>query len=415
MFALVDGNNFYVSCERLFRPELNGRPVVVLSNNDGCIISRSNEAKALGIRMGEPYFKAETLIKQHDVAVFSSNYALYADISARLMNNLARYTPEVEVYSIDECFLGLGGMKALESYAHQMRTELVRNTGIPVSVGIGPTKTLAKLANKKAKKLASGVCVLETAESIAAAVSDFPVGDLWGIGFAYQRKLQLEGIYRAGQLTARPAEWVKSRFTIQGLRLWHELRGQSCIPLHEVLERKKCICSSRSFGKMTGELEQLTEAVAAYASRLAEKLRADRSCATLLTVQLLTNRFRKDLPQYNPVITIPLQHPSNNTPELVKTAIGVVKQLYLPGFLYSKAAVLATGLIPEQEVQLNLFSEWNGPKNNAVSRLMDRINQYYGSGTLRLAAEGIKKRWAMKRENISPAYTTAWADILKVG
>ncbi len=414
MFALVDGNNFYVSCERLFRPELNGKPVVVLSNNDGCIISRSNEAKALGIKMGVPYFKVKELIEKEQVAVFSSNYTLYADISARLMNNLARFTPEVEVYSIDECFLRFKGMGHLDAYAHQMRQSIIQNTGIPVSIGIAPTKTLAKLANKKAKKHVSGVCVLESDEAIDEAVEDFPIADLWGIGRAYQAKLELEYIFTAGQLRKQSEAWVKNKLTIQGLRMYHELWGRSCIPLKEVLERKQAICTSRSFGKLTNNLDELIEATSSYASRLAEKLRADQSCATILNIQLLTNRFRKDLPQYNPCISLPLSHPVNNTPDLVKAAVRGLKSIYNPMYQYSKVAVIATGLIPEQEVQLHLFSEWNGPRNNSLSKLMDKLNQYYGSGTIRLASEGFRKLWAMKRENVSPNYTTEWKDIIKV-
>lgn len=414
MYALVDGNNFYVSCERLFRPELNGKPVVVLSNNDGCIISRSNEAKALGIKMGVPYFKVKELIDKERVAVFSSNYTLYADISARLMNNLARFTPEVEVYSIDECFLRFKGMDNLEHYAHHMRELVIQHTGIPVSIGIAPTKTLAKLANKKAKKHSSGVCVLDNDDSISQAVEDFPIADLWGIGRAYQTKLELEYIFTAGQLREQSESWVKSKLTIQGLRMWYELWGRSCIPLKEVLERKQAICTSRSFGKLTNDLEELIEATSSYASRLAEKLRTDQSCATLLHVQLLTNRFRKDLPQYNPSISIPLNHPVNNTLNLVKASVRGLKSIYSPRYLYSKVAVIATGLIPEQEVQLHLFTEWNGPKNNILSKLMDQLNHYYGNGTIRLASEGFKKQWAMKRENVSPNYTTEWGDILKV-
>jgi DNA polymerase V len=415
MFALVDANNFYVSCERLFRPELNEKPVIVLSNNDGCAISRSNEAKALGIKMGVPYFQIKDLVQKHQISIFSSNYTLYADMSARIMNNLARFTPDVEVYSIDECFLGLKGLRELPKYATRIRSTVIRNTGIPVSIGIAPTKTLAKLANKIAKKNPTGVCVLETTEQIDSAVKDFSIADLWGIGRAYQRKLELANVTTAGQLRAMRESWVKKELTVQGLRLYHELWGRPCIPLKESLERKKGICTSRSFGKLTNSLEELIEATTAYASRLAEKLRADKSCATLMHIQLLTNRFRKDLLQYSPFITLPLAHPANNTPDLVKVAVMGLKRVYEPRYMYSKVMVMATGLIPEQEVQLHLFTDWNGPKNNTVSKLMDKLNQYYGTGTIRLASEGFRKRWAMKRENVSPNYTTNWSDILKVG
>ncbi len=414
MYALVDANNFYVSCERLFRPELNEKPVIVLSNNDGCAISRSNEAKALGIKMGVPYFQIKDLVQKHQIAIFSSNYTLYADMSARIMNNLARFTPDVEVYSIDECFLGLKGLRGLAEYATRIRSTVIRNTGIPVSIGIAPTKTLAKLANKIAKKNPTGVCVLETTEQIDSAVKDFSIADLWGIGRAYQRKLELANVTTAGQLRTMRESWVKKELTVQGLRLYYELLGRPCIPLKESLERKKGICTSRSFGKLTNSLEELIEATTAYASRLAEKLRADNSCASVMHIQLLTNRFRKDLPQYNPFITLPLAHPANNTPDLVKVAVVGLKRVYEPRYMYSKVMVMATGLIPEQEVQLHLFTDWNGPKNNTVSKLMDKLNHHYGTGTIRLASEGFRRRWAMKRENVSPNYTTNWGDILKV-
>jgi DNA polymerase V len=306
-------------------------------------------------------------------------------------------------------------MENLHTYAQYLRESVIQNTGIPVSVGLGPTKTLAKLANKIAKKSTTGVCVLDTEEAITEATKIFPIADLWGIGRAYQVKLELEGVRTAAQLRAKPEPWIKQQLTIQGVRLWHELWGRTCIPLKEVLERKQAICTSRSFGKLTNNLDELIEATTAYSSRLAEKLRADSSCATVLTVQLLTNRFRKDLAQYNPAISLALSHPINNTPDIVKASVKGLKSIYDPRFQYSKVAVIVTGLIPEQEVQLNLFTEWNGPKHNQVSELLDRINQYYGSGTLRLASEGFRKRWAMKRENVSPNYTTDWGDILRVG
>lgn len=411
MIALVDCNNFYASCERLFRPELNGQPVVVLSNNDGCVIARSQEAKDLGIRMGTPWFQIDRLT-QAKITKFSSNYTLYADISARVMNNLARYTPQVEVYSIDECFLNLKGFDKLTAYATEIRHSVIHNTGIPVSIGVAPSKTLAKLANKVAKK-SSGVCVLSTPEEIKVAVDQFPLEDLWGIGPAYFRKLYKTGIETAGQLRDMPLTWVQKNMTIQGARLWYELWGKSMIQLDSTRERKKGICTSRSFGKLTGDYQEIEEAAASYAHRLSEKLREDRSCATILSVKLITNRFRTDLPQISPSITISLLHPTNSTVELVSHAVAGVKRIYCKGYQFLKVELFATGLIPENEVQLNLLHEYKGNVHAKVSQVMDKLNKHYGRGTLRVAAEGYQNKWTMRRDFLSPSYTTKWEDILR--
>ncbi|WP_026899430.1 Y-family DNA polymerase [Daejeonella oryzae] len=413
MYALIDCNNFYASCERVFRPALRTKPVIILSNNDGCAIARSQEAKDLGIKMGTPFYQMETLIKEHEVSVFSSNYTLYADMSARVMNNIARFTPDVEVYSIDECFIKLNGMNDLETYAGKIRETVIRNTGIPISIGIAPSKTLAKIANKLAKK-GSGIFILDTPERITEALQTFPLKDVWGIGAQYHKKLLNQGIEFAEQLRQMPMEWVRTNMTIQGVRMWDELWGRARIPFGAYPERKKGICCSRSFGKLSGDLSEISEAACSYASRVAEKLRNDKSCATLISVRLITNQYRTDLPQYFEGITIPLNHPSSNTPEIVKAAIKALKLIYKPGYKFLKVEILVTGIIPENEVQLNLFSTFDGTRQNQVSELMDKLNKHYGSGTLRLATEGYKKAWAMRREHLSPSYTTRWNDILKV-
>jgi len=412
MFALIDCNNFYASCERLFHPEYNGRPVIVLSNNDGCVIARSNEAKLLGIGMGAIFYQIEALIKEHQILVFSSNYTLYGDMSARVMTNIARFSPEVEVYSIDECFITVPVSSDLESYARRLRNTIIRNTGIPVSVGIASTKTLAKLANKMCKKT-GGVCVLETEEQVSAALKDYQVEDLWGVGRSYSSKLIQMGVDTAYDLRKLPIGFVKEHLTIQGLRMWNELWGRSCIPLQTVLERKKGLCTSRSFGKLTSNLEELQEATSSYANRLSLKLRNDKSCATVLSVRLLTNRFKTDQPQASPAISIPLTHPVNNTLDLVKTALYGLKQIYRPGFLFQKVEVIATGLIPDSEVQLDLFSNWNGKKHDKLSQVMDQVNQRFGSGILRMASEGHEQKWKMNRKYLSSCYTTKWDDIPK--
>src|SRR5690606_37471751 len=410
MFALVDCNNFYVSCERLFRPELRDKPVVVLSNNDGCVISRSDEAKTLGISMTAPWFSIQDIVKTHQVTAFSSNYTLYADMSARVMTNLARFTPHVEVYSIDECFLGLNDFKYkdLDSYGKEIRETVVRNTGIPISIGIAPSKTLAKLANRLAKR--AQVHVLDTAEKISSAVNEFPVQDIWGIGRAYARKLNSAGILTAGDFRNKPLERVRKNFTIQGVRLWYELWGRSCLPLSQSSDRRKAVCTSRQFGKLTDNYKDIEEAAAVYTTRLAEKLREDNSCASLLSVRLATNPNRKELPQYFKTITIPLPYPLNNTPDLVKYALFGLKKIYTAGYKFSKVEVTASGLVPEQEIQLNLFHSDPGLKKNKLSKLMDKLNKYYGRGTLRTAAEGFEQPWAMRRNYLSPAYTTNWND-----
>lgn len=271
MFALIDCNNFYASCERLFKPEFNGVPVIVLSNNDGCVIARSNEAKTLGIKMGAVFYQIEQEIKDHKIAVFSSNYTLYGDMSARVMTNIARFSPEVEVYSIDECFIKVPIKAGYEKFAHKIRNTIIRNTGIPVSVGIAPTKTLAKLANKMCKRT-GGVCVLDTEETIAAALQEYQVEDLWGVGRAYATQLIKLGINTAADLRNMPIGFVKDKLTIQGVRMWNELWGKSCIPLSDVIERKKGLCTSRAFSKLTDNIDDLREATVSYASRLALKL-----------------------------------------------------------------------------------------------------------------------------------------------
>ena len=305
MFALADCNNFYVSCHRLFEPKYNGRPVVVLSNNDGCVIARSEEAKACGITMGAPFFQISEAIEANKIAVFSSHYTLYGDISSRVMDNLARFSPEVEVYSIDECFLGLHGFENLSAYGKQIRERVISNTGIPISIGIAPTKVLAKVANKTSKKH-HGVMVLETQEEITRALAGYPVEELWGIGKQYSHKLIKAGIETAAQFRALPKDWVQRNMTIAGLRLWRELWGESCIPLKTLLDPKQGMCTSRTFGKPTGEYSELKEATSSYASRLAAKLRREKLCAGVLSVRLLTNKFTAPQLQAYPFITIPL-------------------------------------------------------------------------------------------------------------
>ena len=412
MFALADCNNFYASCERLFNPKYNGVPVVVLSNNDGCVIARSNEAKALGIAMGVPFYQIRDQVKREGIAVFSSHYTLYGDLSARVMTNLARFTPDVEVYSIDECFLGLKGLANLQAYAEEIRTTVIRNTGIPISLGLAPTKVLAKVANKMAKK-ASGVLLLDSTEKIEDALRTYPVEDLWGIGRQYAKMLHVMQVKTAAQFRELPMQWVQKNLSVVGTRIWRELWGESCIPLKLFMDAKKGLCTSRAFGKLTGDYGELEEATASYTARLAIKLRREQRCANIIGVRLLTNRFNPNQPQFFPSISIPLQHPVNNTNDLIKAALFGLKKIYRKGYLYQKVEVSAMGLIPEAEVQLHLFDPYNGIKNDKISELMDKLNAHYGTGTLRIATEGADQKWNLRRDFLSPAYTTNWNDIIK--
>ncbi len=416
MYAHVDINNFYVSCQRLFRPELNGKIVVVLSNNDGCVIARSNEAKALGIKMGDAEFMVRDFLKKHDAHVFSSNYALYADMSARMMNNLARHTCMLMVYSIDECFMAMDNLacvKNLDTYIKEIHTSVYKNTGLPITIGVGKTASLAKLANRAAKKAKATHMVLDDMAKVDAMINDLPIEDVWGVGFSYYKKLTAAGVTNAGQFRNMNADWVQKHMTIQGLRLWKELWGQQCHTLNDVFERSKGICSSKSFNRYVTELHFLEEAIATYTGTVAFKLRRQQSMALNINVFIRTNKHRKDHNQYYPSITLKLPFASNNTAELTRVALQALRAIYTPGYFYMKGGVIVTGLVPAGEVQYNAFTEYAGGRQNEVSVLMDSINARYGKGTLRVAIEGYKKEWIMKQDYLSPNYTTRWGDIPK--
>ncbi|HLP49474.1 MAG TPA: Y-family DNA polymerase, partial [Chitinophagales bacterium] len=336
MVALVDCNNFYASCERVFNPSLIGRPIVVLSNNDGCVIARSNEAKALGIKMGDLPFQMEALFKKNNVAVFSSNYTLYGDMSDRVHNTLREFSPEVEVYSIDECFLSLHGFENynLGEYAERIRKVTTKNTGIPVSVGIAPTKTLAKVANHYAKRVPEnkGRFVMATEEHRVICLKNFPVGEVWGIGRQHEKRLQKIGINTALQFSRMPKEWVRDKMTVVGLRTYEELNGIPCTDFELEAPAKKGICTSRSFGSNQESFVDVSEAIANFAGSCAKKLREQNSCANLLTIFIATNFFRPELPQYSISKTIELPVASNSTLELVTYAITALKKVWRDGY-----------------------------------------------------------------------------------
>lgn len=413
--ALVDCNNFYVSCERVFNPKLEGRPVVVLSNNDGCAVARSNEVKALGVKMGTPWFQLRELAQQHGIVALSSNYALYADMSNRVMAILSQYSPDQEIYSIDECFLGLDGFSHLDlvEYGTQIRAQVWQWTGIPVCVGIAETKTLAKLANHCAKKgLAGndGVCDFGriTDDELSRLFAAIEVGEVWGIGRHLTRKLGEMGITSVEDLRTADAKAMRDKFSVVVERTVAELNGLACMELEGATPNKQQIMSSRSFGSYVYDLPTLKEAVASYIAIAAEKLRAQGSLAGMVQVYIRTNPH-KDAPQYQRGLTIPLPEATDDTLRLTRAALWGLKRIYRSGFAYQKAGVALINLTDAANVQMSLFS--TAKDNRKLMQVMDRINTIWGRGTLRSAAEGIEKRWTMKRERMSPCYTTCWEQL----
>lgn len=413
LFALVDCNNFYASCERLFVPKLMGRPVVVLSNNDGCIIARSNEAKALGIKMGSPYFKSKQFLKAHKVKVFSSNYALYGDLSHRVMTVLKQHEPEVEIYSIDEAFLHLSRIAhtSLTEYGGELRCKVWRYTGIPVSIGIGPTKTLAKIAGRLAKKNASFQGVCDISESrLDDILADCDVGDVWGIGRRQTEFLHSRGIWSALQLKNCDDDWLRRNLTVTGLRTAMELRGVACIALEDAPVSKKSIASSKSFGYQVESLSELKEALATYIAQAAVKLRAQHALANSLQVYLTTNRFSKNVPHYSGRQVITLPEPSASTSVFIKHALPALEKLFRAGLRYQKAGVVLFGLIPESCRQLNLFSPPDR-KEKPLMAALDSINEKWGRYTIQHGVAGFDKPWKNKQLKKSPAFTTNWKEL----
>jgi DNA polymerase V len=391
---------------------------VVLSNNDGCVIARSNEAKALGIAMGEPAFKKEDVYAKHNVAVFSSNFALYGDMSQRVMRTLAQHSAAMEIYSIDEAFLDCSGLTAdgLDRFGSQLRKTVKQWTGIPVSIGVAPTKTLAKVANHIAKRLPdnSGVCVLEKEETIEYCLKKLPVEKLWGVGRRYALFLRSWGINTAWDLRRMPEGWVKENMTVVGLRLQKELKGEPCIPMEHNPQKKKEICTSRSFGAMVTELDELKQAVSMYATRCAEKLRTQNSCTNLVNVFLHTNPFRPDLPQYKNVRLVRLPVASNSTLTIVQSALRGLESIYMKGYQYKKAGVIVSGLVPSNTIQYNVFHSTDEDRHMRLMTAMDKVNDREGRDVLRVAEQGFTRRWTLRQERLSPCYTTRWADFMTI-
>lgn len=418
VFALVDCNNFYVSCERVFDPKLEGRPVIVLSNNDGCAIARSNEAKALGIKMGEPVFRIRDLIKAHDIQVYSSNYALYGDMSRRVMQTLSQFTPDIEIYSIDEAFLDLSGFKHydLTDYGRRIRSTIKRWTGIPVSIGIAETKTLAKVANRIAKKSekADGVLDLTDSPFRDKALEITDVADVWGIGRRYARFLMMNGINTARRLRDADEALIKNKMGVVGTRILRELRGIPCYSLENCPPRKKEITVSRSFKLPVESLDELKEAIAAYASRGAEKLRKEHSAAGVLMIFLMTNRFEKRCYIKFEAVRLPVA--TSDSSELIRYAHEGLGKIYRKGLKYKKAGVMFQELVSEDRIQTGLFDHRDRKRSKLLMKTLDAVNASIGGGSLKYAAEGLRinPRWRTVFRKRSPSYTTNWNQLLKV-
>lgn len=413
MFGLMDCNNFYASCERVFNPALNGHPVIVLSNNDGCVIARSNEAKDLGIRMGTPAFQIKKIIQQHNIAVFSSNYTLYGDMSARVMSILAEQVPEIEIYSIDESFINLNGIQDLRSLAEDIVYKVVHGTGIPVSLGIAHTKTLAKVANKFAKKYPAynRICTIDTEKKRIRALELTAITDVWGIGRRQSAKLERQGIKTAYDFTQLPCSWVRKNMTVAGERTWKELRGVSCIDLESMPPAKKQICTSRSFGKMVDDYDTMAEAVATHASACAWKLRQQQSYAISLMVFIHTNNFRDDLPQYwrNTIIQLPV--PTADTLEIVHYALKGLKSIFIRGYQYKKAGVIIIEIT--RSMQTGLFDNIDRTKRARLMEAIDRINSKHNQ-LVKLAVQGSGNEWKLRQEQLSKHFTTDINEIIRI-
>ena len=415
MFALADCNNFFASCERVFRPDLQGKPVIVLSNNDGCAIARSNEAKALGIKMGAPFFKIKDIVRRHNVAVFSGNMALYGDMSQRVRWVLEEFASGIEAYSIDEAFLDLRGMKNIDfdAYAKRISAQCWKMTSIPVSVGIAPTKTLAKIASKLCKQYPKlrGGCYMYRPQDIEKVLRKFPIEDVWGIGRRTAPKLKARGVNTAYEFTQMPEGVVRMILGVGGVRTWKELRGIPCLEFEDGFEAKQSICVSRSFSSEIYEVKELQEQIANFASAMASKLRKQQSVTSEMVVFAYTNRFREDVPQIHANTLVPFITPTAEERIIIAQAVSAAKTLFKQGFGYKKAGVIATKIVSEKHVMHSLFEDREAvEREHKITSALDAINAAFGKGTIKLAVQG-SGEIKSSSENQSPHYTTRWSDI----
>ncbi|WP_163398567.1 Y-family DNA polymerase [Flavobacterium fluviatile] len=421
MYALVDCNNFYASCERVFQPEFNGKPVAILSNNDGCVISRSNEAKAAGIPMGAPAFKIRELVKEKNVKLFSSNYPLYGDLSNRVMKILEQFTPNVEIYSIDEAFLNFDGLNILDyqDYGMQMKSRIQKWVGLPVCIGFAETKALSKVANKIAKEFqdrTKGVYVIDTEEKRIKALKWTKIEDVWGIGYRTKKKAKLRNIHTALDFIDPVHEaWIKKEMGVVGLRLKYELEGKSVLDLEPLPQQKKSIATTRSFPKQISDFDLLRERVTTFAAVCAEKLRKQNSCCHTIIVMLVIDKHSVQSSQYYFNMAVTLPYATNSTLTISNTVIEILKKLHKgnEGIRFKKAGVIVTELIDEDKKQFQLFEEEN-PKHLALMKVMDQLNNKLGNRKVKLASQNLKLTWDMNQNHLSPKYTTDFNTLLEV-
>ena len=417
MYGLADCNNFYVSCERVFDPSLEDRPVIVLSNNDGCVIARSNEAKRLGIKMGDPYFQLKPSIRHNNIAVFSANFVLYGDMSRRVMSLLRKSAPAIEVYSVDEAFLDLTGIEAdrLDEFGHRLARTIGQYTGIPVSIGIAPTKTLAKIASKLCKQYPklNGCCYMHRPEDIEKVLRRFPIGDVWGVGQRWVQMLERHGIRTAWDFTQLPPGWVRSCMSVVGLRMWRELRGEACIGFEQHPADKKQIATTRTFDRDIDDFEELHRRIAQYVAVAAEKLRRQHSVCGEIYVFILTNRHKENMPQYYENRLLKLPVPTDSTLELTAHAVWLLRQIFRPGIAYKRAGVILSDLRSKSGMQTVLFDATDRAKHDSLMKTIDALNDSFGRHRLVTAAEGFEP-FKMNRNHLSQEYTTDWLQIIKV-
>ena len=417
MYGLADCNNFFVSCERVFRPDLQGKPVIVLSNNDGCAVARSNEAKALGIKMGVPLFQVRDIVEKHGVTVFSSNYALYGDMSNRVQTTLRQMVPAVEVYSIDEAFLDLRGLEHtdLDALAKNISSVCKRNTGIPVSVGIAPTKTLAKIASKLCKQYPKlrGGCYMHRPQDIEKVLRKFPIEDVWGIGRRYSKRLKAYGVNTAWDFTQLEPRWIQQEMGVVGMNIWNELRGKPSIEFETHIQDKQQICVSRSFSKEIYDFEALAEQVSLFTSMACEKLRKQKSACHYVLVFLLTNRHKESAPQHMEGRTIAFPVGTDSTLEINESVLKALRVMYKQGYGYKKAGAILSGIIPKASVMPDMFDTVDRQKHDHLMSVVDTINAKNGHSGVYFASqslEGIR----MNRQHLSQRFTTEWDEIITV-
>lgn len=418
MFALVDCNNFYASCERVFNPNLQGKPVAILSNNDGCVISMSDEAKKIGLPFGAPIFKWKKFCKQHNISVLSSNYPLYGDMSERVMKILTQFSPDIEVYSIDESFLEFKGFNTVdfEEYATKIRSRILQWTGIPVCVGIAPTKALSKVANKIARsnlKQSKGICIIDSEEKRVLALKWTKIGKVWGIGRRLKTRLESKGIVTAFDFTQLPSNSVLKEFSIVEWRLQKDLQGISKILLEDKVSSKKMIATTRSFEYTFSDVDNIKERISTFATSCAEKLRKQKSSCYMLIVLLRSDRNKKDLEQHSVSKTVVFTQPTNSTLIISKAAVNAVSTIFKHGIKYKRAGVIVTGVVPEDNYQIDMFSAEN-PKHKPLMQTIDKLNRTFKADKIKLANQDLKRTWKMRQERLSPKYTTNINDIITV-